>query len=37
MAIEMNPEDGQVVDNNPDIHDSLGPDGEPSPKTSEFF
>ena len=30
MAIEMNPEDSQVLDNSPDIHDGLGPDGEPS-------
>jgi len=30
MAIEMNPEDSQVLDNSPDIHDSLGPYGEPS-------
>ena len=30
MAIEMNPEDSQVLDNSPDIHDSLGSDGEPS-------
>ena len=28
MAIEMYPEDSQVLDNSPDIHDALGSDGE---------
>lgn len=30
MVIEMNPKDDEVLDNSADIHDGLGPDGEPS-------